>query len=452
MSFSGHGWALVESERKREIIAAIASGRATRGPAHVELDLTDRCNVACYFCNQQDVRTTQQLPLARLTELIGELVAGGLRSVRLSGGGDPLAHRDAGKVMDLLTEHGVVIDNLTTNGALLGPAIAERLVVNGCREVIFSLNAADPADYQRMMRVRPATFDRVVENVRRLAACRTAPARPAITVQFLIDRQNYSRIPEMYDLGRRLDADRIVITPVLQIPLLRVDFDVLLHVDDFHLLEPYLAEIVQADREAKLLQLFFPFAEWNTQLAELRARLEAAPAPASFQTARSFTLENGQCFFAWYTTTIRGNGDLYPCCMLMNPTYKPLGNTRTGSFREHWHGKTFRRLRTEMREILISGGQTPYSPERFKVLDSNCVVPHRCFLKNMYFRGDETFYRELGAALGQARKKESGRRAAPRRALRAALAFVLDAYRQWPAPIDRLHRRLRLLLARRPAD
>src|SRR5260370_42403251 len=91
---ANYGWSLVEKERKREIIAAIAAGDATAGPTHAELDLTDRCNVACYFCNQQDVRTPQQLPLEKVFLLLDELVAGGLPSLRISGGGDPLPPPD----------------------------------------------------------------------------------------------------------------------------------------------------------------------------------------------------------------------------------------------------------------------------------------------------------------------------------------------------------------------
>ena len=97
-----HGWAEVSRERKREIIEAIAANRPTRGPVHAELDLTDRCNVACYFCNQQDLRTKESIPLPKLTDLIDELVEGGLKSVRLSGGGDPLFHRDVLNVLDYL--------------------------------------------------------------------------------------------------------------------------------------------------------------------------------------------------------------------------------------------------------------------------------------------------------------------------------------------------------------
>ena len=83
-----HGWAEVSRERKREIIDAIVANTPTRGPVHAELDLTDRCNVACYFCNQQDLRTKEQIPLKKTTELIDEMAEAGLRSVRLSGGGD----------------------------------------------------------------------------------------------------------------------------------------------------------------------------------------------------------------------------------------------------------------------------------------------------------------------------------------------------------------------------
>src|SRR5262249_20297223 len=156
---SSHGWAEIEEARKREILQGIRDGAATRSPVHAELDLTDRCNVDCYFCNQQDVRTTEQIPLDRVLEIVDDLKAGGLKSVRRSGGGDPLAYRGITSVLEHLEQRDVVIDNLTTNAALLSAEVAELLVRPGrCREVLCSLNAVDAADYQRMMRVKPATF------------------------------------------------------------------------------------------------------------------------------------------------------------------------------------------------------------------------------------------------------------------------------------------------------
>jgi len=438
---ASHGWELIDAERKRELIAAICDDALPRGPLHVELDLTDRCNVACYFCNQQDVRTRQQLPLERIAELLDELVAGGLRSVRLSGGGDPLFHREILNVLDELTARAVVIDNLTTNGALLGPEVARRLVDNGCREVIFSLNAADAADYHRMMAVKPGTFDRVCENVRHLAAVRAAgngshaaeaaqgsrPRLPLIVVQFLIDRENFERIPDMYRLGAGLHADRLTISPVLEIPRERIATDRLLGAGDGELIRPYLEQVLAWDRGAELLQLTFPYQEWNGILRQARfkaaGRLDLPLAPAG-----SFREKDGQCFFGYYTATIRGNGDLYPCCMLMHPDYQPLGNALTGTFADHWRGPAFTRLRGEMRELLLRGGRMFYRPKRFRTLGRQCVEAHQCGLKNMYFRHDEQFYAELGQALDAKRAAEVRWFGAPRQLARAAEVLAFRVY------------------------
>lgn len=443
---ASHGWALVDEERKRDLIAAICGDEAPRGPLHVELDLTDRCNVACYFCNQQDVRTRQQLPLSRVAELLDELVAGGLRSVRLSGGGDPLFHKEILQVLDELTARGVVIDNLTTNGALLTPAVAERLVANGCREVIFSLNAVDAADYHRMMAVKSGTFDRVCENVRHLAAVKNGAAMPRIVVQFLIDRDNFDRIPEMYRLGAGLRADRVTINPVLEIPLERIATNRLLGECDGELIRSHLEQILDWDREAQLLMLGFPYQSWNGILLQARFKVAGRLDPP-IATAATFRERDGQCFFGYYTATIRGNGDLYPCCMLMNPDYQPLGNALEGSFAQHWHGQAFRKLRSEMRELLLRGGRMFYHPRRFKTLGHQCVKAHECGLKTMYFREDAAFYEDLGRALDARRAAEVRWLGSPRQAARAAeiLAFrVYHGVRVRAAALrSRLERRLR---------
>ena len=401
-----HGWAEVSRERKREIIDAIVGNKATRGPVHAELDLTDRCNVACYFCNQQDLRTKESIPLPKLTDLIDELAAGGLKSVRLSGGGDPLFHRDVIPVMDHLASRNVIVDNLTTNGVALTSEVAKRLVTGKAREVIFSLNAANAADYARMMKVKPALFDKVVENIRNLVAVRGDSIYPSIVVQFLIDRSNVAQLVEMYDLARSLGPDRIAVNAVLDIPMDRIDESILLRPTDRDLAEPQVEAILRKDADAGLLQIDFAIAGWNEMLHNVRQRVDA-PAHNMYPTASSFKQENGGCFFAWYTAAITGNGDIRPCCLLLNPSVKPLGNIHDGQkFADHWNGPAFSQMRDEMRDVLLSKNKVPYSPQRFGIIKEQCVTDNLCWLKNMYFRGDEEFYAELDEKLTAARKRE----------------------------------------------
>ena len=423
---ASHGWAEVSRERKREIIEAIASGSATRGPAHIELDLTDRCNVACYFCNQQDVRTKESIPLKTTVALIDELAATGLKSVRLSGGGDPLFHRDVASVLDHLMMRGVVVDNLTTNGVALTAEIARKLIDGKAREVIVSLNAIDAEDYARMMKVKPALFDTVLTNFRNLIAMRGDSMYPSVVVQFLIDKANLGRIVAMYDLGRSLGADRITLGAVGEIPNERIDPSIMVKMHDRDVAAPQIEEILRRDRDRGLLQLDFPVDGWNEMFDAVRAKLET-PAHNALPTASSFKEENGGCFFAWYTAAVTGNGDIRPCCLLLNPNVKPLGNIHeTATFAEHWNGPAFQKLRSEMREVLVMKHKKPFNRRDFQHLEIQCVQANMCWLKNMYFRGDEEFYAELAEALETVRAKEIRVTGSPAQRRRAITLFVQE--------------------------
>ena len=447
------GWAEVSRARKREIIDAIAAGSATSGPAHAELDLNDRCNVACYFCNQQDTRTSSQVPLEQAVDLIDEMVSTGLRSVRLSGGGDPLFHRQILDVLDHLAARQVVVDNLTTNAVGLSEEVAQRLVENRAREVIVSLNAVDGEDYHRMMRVKPSFFDQVIDNVRRLIQLRGAAGWPVVVIQFLLDRHNVGRLVEMYELGRSLDPDRIAINAVLEIPRQRIGGELLLAAEDRERARPLLEEILRRDLDRKQLQIDFPIPEWKEMLVQARAATGYEPVDL-FPIAPTFKDANGGCFFAWYSAAITGNGDIHPCCLLIHPDQKPLGNINQSSFKEHWHGPRFDKMRGEMRDVLLEGGNTAWDPQRFEILQRQCVEPHLCWLKNIYFRGDETFYSELDAALeqaaGEARREPRSRSGA--RELKRRVHSLLDRLPFLRRPWDLLRHRsrpLRLWLARR---
>lgn len=416
---ASHGWAHIDAARKQEIISAIVDGTSTSGPSHAELDLTDRCNVACYFCNQQDLRTKEQISIECARRLIDEMAEGGLRSVRLAGGGDPLFHREIGEVIDHLHSRGILVDNVTTNAVALTADIARRLIDGQTREVIISLNAADAADYHRMMRVKPALFQRVLDNVTHLTTERGDRKYPEVVVQFLLDRENFTRIGDMYAVGRSIGADRIAVNPVLEIPRERIDRERLLAPEHREQLRPHLKAVLEADRDHGRLQINFPFGDWNVMLAELMTET-GIRVNNGVVTAASFREGDGGCFFAWYSMAVTGNGRVYPCCLLLNPDYEELANVREEPLQDIWNGEAFTGMREEMRDVLLTEGKIEYRPERFKYLKKPCVEGGACYLKNMYFRADEDFYRDLGAALDQVRKREVRWFGTPRQIARAA--------------------------------
>jgi MoaA/NifB/PqqE/SkfB family radical SAM enzyme len=436
-----HGWDHVSDVRKREIIESIASGHATAGPVHAELDVTDRCNVACYFCNQQDVRTKSYLSLNCIEALLRDLVAGGLRSVRLSGGGDPLFHPQILEILELLAASGVVVDNLTTNGVALTPGIARALIEGRAREVLISLNASNADDYARMMRVKSGLFDKVRANVTDLLKTRGG-GLPVVVLQFLLDRKNFAQMGEMYHVGLQLGADRIAIGTVTQVGDSTFPEAGLLTDADAESLRPYFEGVIGDDLPNRRLEFALPFPVMNSMIASIRKAVSSEV--EQFPTAPSFQEANGGCFFGWYSVTVTGNGDLYPCCLTMAPTYAPLGNVvKDPGILGHWQGAAFGELRSEMRDVLLSGGRIVHSPDRFTRLVPQCVETGRCYLKNGYFRADEAFYQQLGTTLAKARRREIG--IADRGKRRLLLAILEFYYRRFN---DRT-RPLRLTLKRR---
>jgi MoaA/NifB/PqqE/SkfB family radical SAM enzyme len=420
---ASYGWEEISRDAKRALIESIASGVPTPGPLHAELDLTDRCNVACYFCNQQDLRTKDQICYERAVALIDELARTGLRSVRLSGGGDPLFHREIIPILDHLTARGIAIDNVTTNGVALDGEVARRLVAARAREVVVSLNTVDPADYQRMMKVRGDRFDAVAENIRRLVELRGASSHPSVVVQFLLDRGNFLRIEQMYDLASSLGADRVAFNAVLQIYGSPLGAETLLDQNDAAAARPLLEAVLARDRERGLLQIDFPIPGWNEVIA---AAKEAAGYVTrnDYPTAPSFRDANGGCFFAWYSAAVTGNGDVRPCCLMLSPGTTPLGNVNDTSFGAIWSGSGYSELRDEMRDVLIAKSDLLYRPSRFRRLERRCVEPNACWLKNMFFRGDDEFYRDLGIALDAARERDARWLGSPRQRRRKLETFL----------------------------
>lgn len=85
-------------------------------PYHVQLYVTNHCNLHCSFCSCRN-KNTDELSLDRVKTLTNELVQLGCRAVTISGGGEPLCHPDINEIIAALSQHVEV--GLATNGILL---------------------------------------------------------------------------------------------------------------------------------------------------------------------------------------------------------------------------------------------------------------------------------------------------------------------------------------------
>ncbi|MCT2591768.1 radical SAM protein [Streptomyces sp. N2-109] len=148
-----------------------ASGVPTSGPLVVDLDPTTFCDLACPECISGKLLNQGRFTPKRLAELAGELVEMSVRAVVLIGGGEPLAHRGTRKVLRVLGEAGIAV-GVVTNGTLINQNLAE--LAEYASWVRVSMDAGTSGTYRlfRPDRKGRSVFDKVVANMRMLAAAK----------------------------------------------------------------------------------------------------------------------------------------------------------------------------------------------------------------------------------------------------------------------------------------
>lgn len=134
---------------------------------YVRLSVTDRCNLRCTYCMAEDMNFLPRRDLLSFEEievLMGQLVARGVRRIRLTGG-EPLVRKG---ILDLVHRLGRLRDcgldelTLTTNGTQL-PNLATGLAAAGVRRINVSLDTLSRERFARL--TRRDEFEKVLDGV-----------------------------------------------------------------------------------------------------------------------------------------------------------------------------------------------------------------------------------------------------------------------------------------------
>lgn len=424
------GWKYLTPDDKAAILRGIEDGVAYGGPYHVEFHPADRCNIDCFFCSTASLRGTDEIPMPRFEELLGELREAGTRAIRLSGGGEPLFHRSIKPFLQAIGTSGIPIENLTTNAVLLRPENVE-LLLPVCDQVTVSLNTGDEETYGSMMKTNPRNFQRVVDNVKHLVAekRRRRQKTPLVNLQFLVWKENYKSIPGMYRLAREIGVDTILfnglsfLTPEQQMTPAETEemmglYEEIVLVDGYRKIscinsfEQDLSKHLEAmhkrvgaryggmslpRRAARLLlRDDFTLAE---KVDHIKRRLERRKMGRANEGLDSY------CLIGWHSMLVRTTGMVAPCCILQG---KELGNVYKQSVRDVWHGEAFQQFRRELSRILREKETWQHDPETDRTVDGMCGAKGACPIATFYYWPDSRFLRSFNESVRRLDELEHG--------------------------------------------
>jgi MoaA/NifB/PqqE/SkfB family radical SAM enzyme len=294
-------------------------------PSSVEIELTNRCNLACIQCLRSQGLKPYELGDMRLEDyqrILAQFPR--LLSVCLNGFGEPLMHPRFAEIVaytrGVLPWAKIMI---YSNGTLLTKELGDDLIGAGLTEVNVSIDAATPETYRKVR--RGGRFDLVHENLRELLRRRRERKAklPLVGVNFVMLNDNEGELVPFIEQAAELGVD-------------------------------YVNCITYATYDWGFENLRSP-ASYRAELARARARLDELELKCrSFPSDDLSWAEPGHpfaCNFFWgqsFRVTWDGSVTL-GCCTPFKETYS-YGNLLETPLAELWNGPAFRENRGLARE------------------------------------------------------------------------------------------------------
>lgn len=303
-----------------EVTRAIAGARfRRRGPVYLVHALTARCNARCGFCawNPDFYDPRDQLSTEAIEQLYRDARAAGFLGLSVWGG-EPLLHRDFGRIMRHAKGLGFHT-NMVTNGFLLERKMDDVLAFVDR----LAISVDHPSAKHDEMRGIGGLFEKVVESTREIR--RRDPSRPIVFV-YTMQRENVDpdTLREMAELLRSLGV--LGIFNGLREEAATDDADVAI--------DAYAAPQEQLSRAfvtlARLKRRGYPILNSHTHLAMMR---EGPPVY--------------RCHWPKLMLPVEANGDVVDC---MHWGTRPLGNVGRTPFAEILRSPRLRQLAGEAGE------------------------------------------------------------------------------------------------------
>ena len=288
-------------------------------PRFVQIEPVGQCNLRCRMCpislrpESQPGQPPAMMDMAVFTRLMDQF--GDIDELHLQGLGEPLMHPRFFDMVSYAARRGIRVST-NTNMTLMTPERAAECVASGLHTLHASLDGAHAASYEAI-RLR-ASFDKVMRNLRRLMAARSAAGSllPEVKLVAVVMRMNLDELPDLVRLAAREGVASLSVQ--------------------------HLCHDFGEDSLPPQYQPMRAFINGQTLLRDDRQRVDAAFALARAEAARlgvELRLPNlsprrhaadvpgrKRCDWPWRGAYISYDGRAMPCCMVATPDRASFGN------------------------------------------------------------------------------------------------------------------------------
>lgn len=342
-------------KNKLLVTAGILHSRnAFIGPEVVHIDLTNRCNFSCIACwcrspllgdkAMAGWERKLSLPLDIIKGIFDDLSEmGGIRQVKLVGGGEPFMHPDIFKIIEYVKDKDRNIEiDINTNFSLVDEKVAEKLLELGVELLTVSIWAGTPKVYSI---VHPNQTEQMFYRIKEILGLISKRKKelnrhhPIVMIHNVIFNLNYEDIEEMLKFGLEVGVDRIQFVPV---DTVKERTEILLPNDKerkgllerlYLIKERYNSESLQYTSEDGRSVMLIKFEEFIRRIEKLNTTTGAYDEDV---------VEEIPCYVGWLFARVMTTGNVVPCC---KGHRMPMGNIYKDRFRDIWFSDRYNEFR-----------------------------------------------------------------------------------------------------------
>lgn len=318
-------------EKSRLFFGLLLGDRNYAGPAHVNLDVTRRCNLRCPGCpfhhsvypgSIPGDAAVQDISMELVEKLAAEIPRLGVRQVMIAGDGEPLLHPHLPLIIRALKQSGCLVQ-VFTNGLLLTTAMQQMLIDSGLDRLYVSLWAGTPQEYEQCYEgLPPKNFDRVTANIQSMNDLKSQKKSilPGITLTGPVTQFTAPHLENRMHLAKRLGCQAVSYTVYRERGFESLAGTAL----TLPQMQQFIKDVPRLKKTAQNLGI-----RHNLDELALRYRLGAQ------------IWKNSPCSAGWYHANIHVDGLVTPCAQC--PAI--WGNMNQNSLEEIWNDKDIRRFR-----------------------------------------------------------------------------------------------------------
>lgn len=185
-------------------------------PHWVYISLTHECNNDCIMCCVKDILPGKVLPSAKIKEMLKEISKWESDPTIVFTGGETFLRSDIFELIRYATEKGIEVEAVT-NGSMVTPALAEKIVTSGLSNIAVSLDGGNASTHD-FVRGREGSFEEVKKALLNLAAAKKKfGTEIQISAWVTIMAQNVSELQTIYDLAKEIGVECLVYHPVIKV-------------------------------------------------------------------------------------------------------------------------------------------------------------------------------------------------------------------------------------------